>query len=59
MCKIVEELRDEARNEARMEEKQQIAISMIKDGKLSFENIAKYSGLTLDEVKALAEGMTA
>ena len=55
MCKIVEELREDAR----MEERRQFAISMIKDGKLSFEDIAKYSGLTLEEVKALAEGMTA
>ena len=32
---------------------------MLDDGKLSFEDIAKYSGLTLDEVKALAEGKPA
>ncbi len=55
MCKIVEELREEARIEA----KRQTALSMIEDGKLSFEDIAKYSGLTLEEVKALAEGKPA
>lgn len=55
MCKIVEELREEARIEA----KRQTALSMIEDGKLSFEDIAKYSGLTLEEVKALTEGKPA
>jgi len=59
MCKIVEELRDEARNEARKEHMIKTAQAMIDDGKLSFEDIAKYSGLSLDEVKALAEGRPA
>ena len=63
MCKIVEELRDEARNEGRAEARKEHMIktaqAMIDDGKLSFEDIAKYSGLSLDEVKALAEGRPA
>ena len=63
MCKIVEELRDEARNEGRSEARKEHMIktaqAMIDDGKLSFEDIAKYSGLSLDEVKALAEGRPA
>ena len=32
---------------------------MIKKGKLDFEEIAEYSGLTVEEVKALAEGKPA
>ena len=55
MCKIVEELRDEAERERMVKNAQ----AMLDDGKLSFEDIAKYSGLTLDEVKALAEGKPA
>lgn len=55
MCKIVEELRDDARRE----ERRQIAISLIEEGSLSFEQIAKVSKLSLEEVKALAEGKPA
>ena len=31
-----------------------VACEMIKDGVLSYEKIAQYSGLTVDEVKELA-----
>ena len=60
MCKIVEELfedfRDEARQEGRNEEKRRNALTMIKLGKLSFEEIALCSGLSVEEVNKLAEG---
>ena len=63
MCKIVEELRDEARNEGRAEARKEHMIktaqAMIELGKLSYEEIAICSGLSLDEVKALAEGRPA
>ncbi len=36
------------------EEKNDIALSMIADGQLPFETIAKYTGLTLERVKELA-----
>ena len=55
MCKIMEDLNEKAVHDNRIH----IAMSMINDGKLSFEDIAKYSGLTLEEVKALAEGKPA
>ena len=45
--------------EADKERSRQNALTMISDGKLSFEDIAYYSGLTLEEVKALAEGKLA
>ena len=58
MSKILEDMRNEARAEGRAEGSKEKAISaarlMIKDGVLSYEKIAQYSGLTLDEIKALA-----
>ena len=33
----------------------EFALKMIVKGKLSFDEIAEYSGLPLDEIKALAE----
>lgn len=38
-----------------MENKREIAMSMIKDGVLCLEKIATYVGLTLEEVKKLAK----
>ena len=59
MCEIMDKISRKAADEATREKQIQIAMSMLDDGKLSFEDIAKYSGLTLDEVKALAEGKPA
>ena len=63
MCKIMEDLNNkaakEAAKEARKDERRKNALTMIKIGRLSFEEIALYSGLTVDEVKTLAEGETA
>ena len=67
MCKIMEEISSKAAREAAHEAAREAtretqiknALSMLDGGKLSFEDIAKYSGLTLDEVKALAEGRPA
>lgn len=38
-----------------MENKREIAMSMIKDGVLCIEKIAAYVGLTLEEVEKFAE----
>lgn len=38
----------------RTEEKEDIALSMLAKGALSYEEIAEYTGLTLDKVKELA-----
>lgn len=45
MCKIVEELIED--------EKREIAMRMLKDGKLQKEEIATYAGLTLEQVEGL------
>lgn len=47
MCKIMEELIDN--------EKKEIALRMLKDGKLQKEEIAKYIGLTLEQVEELSK----
>ena len=49
MCKAMEDMRNEAVERDRIE-----ALDMIKDGKLSLEQIAQYSRLALDKVKELA-----
>lgn len=51
MCAIMEELCDDRADEIKVE----IAIKLIKRGKLSYEEIAEDSGLTLEEVNELAE----
>lgn len=45
MCKIMEDLIDS--------EKKEIALKMLEDGKLQKENIVKYVGITLEQVKEL------
>ncbi len=55
MCKVMEDMRNEAAREKSVE----IALAMIEDGKLSLELIAKYSGLTLEEVEELARKKSA
>lgn len=45
MCKIIEDLIDS--------EKKEIALKMLRDGKLQKEEIAKYFDLTLEQVEEL------
>lgn len=47
MCKIMEDLIDS--------EKREIALKMLEDGKLQKEEIAKYFGLTLEQVEELSK----
>lgn len=55
MCATLEKMRDETVERTKI----LIAINMIKDGKLSLEEIAKYSNLAIEKVKALASPRTA
>ena len=59
MCEIMNKLNENAAKEAVRNNQINTALSMIKTGKLTFEEIALCSGLTLEEVKALAEGQPA
>ena len=51
MCKMMEDMREEADLEAR----KSMVQNMLRDGKLSLEDIAKYSQLSLEEVEELAK----
>ena len=53
MCKIMEDLRNETRNETLKESAVNTAKRMIAAGKYVLEEIANISGLSLDEVKQL------
>ena len=50
-----EEAAKEAAKKADLEARKSVAHNMIRDGKLPLEDIAKYSKLSLDEVKELTE----
>lgn len=55
MCKIMEDLNQKAA----YEKQKQIAISLINKGKMDLEDIADSTGLSLEEIKTLAEGQSA
>lgn len=55
MCKAMEDMR----KTERMETAIQIAKRMLDSGKLTYEEIAEFAGLTLEEVKDLDEKKTA
>jgi len=55
MCREMENMRRETANEKAVE----IAKKMLLSGKLTTEDIADFSGLTVEEVKALSEQKTA
>ena len=54
MCKVMEDMRNEAVEKDRIRN----AIEMLKDG-LSIEKVAKYSQLSIEQVKELAMPRTA
>jgi len=58
MCKIMEDMRNEAAREAaqkaELNKAKKMAIRMIKAGKMSLEDIADYTELSLDTIKELA-----
>jgi len=53
MCKLMEDMRKEAATEAAKRQANQMAIRMMQAGKLSLEDIADYTGLSLDSIKEL------
>ncbi len=54
MCATLEKMRDETAKKAVEQTKIQMALKMIKDGKLSLDEISNYSMLDIDRVKELA-----
>ena len=59
MCKVMEDMRNESAKVAVEKRNIELALDMIKDGKLSMEQIAQYSRLAIDRVKELAIPRTA
>ena len=51
ICKIIEKIINNGKND----EHRRMALNMLADEKLSLQDIAKYSGLTDTEAKALAK----
>ena len=58
MCKVMEDMRNETRNETLKESAINTARRMLADGILALEKIAEYVGLPLDEVKKLQAGQS-
>ncbi len=59
MCKVIEDMRREEREEATRTEKKMTVLRMLEVGKYALEEIANISGLSLDEVKKLDAGQSA
>lgn len=55
MCRISEEIRRDAAEEAKRESAMEIALKMLRESTLSVEKIAEITSLTVDKVKALAD----
>ena len=55
MCKLMEDMRNEAAHEAERESARKTAKRFLKMGKLSHEEISDGTGLPLEEVKVLEE----
>lgn len=56
MCRAIEEMIKQAAEQAALAESKRMASCLIADGVLTLEKIAKYTDLSLDEVKALQAG---
>ena len=56
MCKVIEDMRKEEREEGRMEGMKEVAKRLLAEGTLTLEKIAECAGLSLDEVKKLQVG---
>ncbi len=55
MCRAIEDLIRDERHDERHDKAVDVAKIMLSEGELSLEKIAKYSELSLEEVKTLAE----
>ena len=59
MCKVIEDMRKEEREEAIKTEKKMTVLRMLEAGRYALEEIVSISGLPLDEVKKLQAGQGA
>ena len=59
MCDIWEEVKNEGKVEGKLEASIDNAKTMLKSGKLSLEEIAEFSGLSIEKVRELAGNKSA
>ena len=59
MCDIWEEVKNEGKIEGKLEASIDNAKTMLKSGKLSLEEIAEFSGLSIEKVRELAGNKSA
>lgn len=59
MCRMLEEMRDEAAKDAAFENSKMIALNLLSFGTMSHEDIAKVTELPLDVVETLAKHRSA
>lgn len=59
MCKAMEDMRNEVRQETILQERRRTALDMIAEGELPLDKIAKYSKLSIEEVEELASKKSA
>ena len=59
MCKVMEDMRTEVRNETARAKAVAVARNLLAIGKLTYEGIARSVDLTVEEVKALDSSKTA
>ena len=57
MCRVMEEIKAEGMAEGKRETMIATALRMLKDGVLALKDIARYSGLSLAQVRKLQAGM--
>ena len=54
MCKAMEDMRNEAALAADLAARKKMACSLLEDGELTYEKIAKYTGFTVEEIQKIA-----
>lgn len=57
MCSVFDEILAEGRKEGKLEGIKAVVASMLQSGKYSLAELAKHSGLSIEEVKALQASM--
>ena len=58
MCKVMEDMRDQAATQAALERAKTIVYRMLAAGKYSLEEIADMTEISLDEIKNMKAGQT-
>lgn len=54
MCKAMEDMRNEAALAADLAARKKMACSLLEDGELTYEKIAKHTGFTVEEIQKIA-----